>query len=232
VELEAVQAELRPRAPYEALDLGVHLLRHAAGPAVRSWLAYVVPLQLTALGVGWYLLGPAWASALVWWLKPLYDRVVLVVLSRELFGERPGVLAVGRVLRGQRLSSWLGDLTVRRFSPWRSLVLPVHQLEGLTGRAASQRTDALSRGVSSVAVTALSVCAAIEWTAAAGLAAGVVLLIPEEMGIEWAELMVGQNLRGDLLAWASGLLYVLAVMLAATLYHELPMSLGRRTVDR
>ena len=72
---------------------------------------YGIDQEALAEIAGWFFERPWLAIALVWWLKPVYDRVVLHVLSRAVFGElRPLALAVrdrvdpGRVLGNAYLS--------------------------------------------------------------------------------------------------------------------------------
>ncbi len=128
---------IRERTPAEALDLGFALARWHL-PAFLLGLAAVA---LPAAGLASLLASRSPAAALLvfWWLKPLFDRPVLFVASRLLLGERlrlPEALPeIARLLfRGLG-----GDLTFRRFSPWRSYALPVRLLEGLRGATLRRR---------------------------------------------------------------------------------------------
>jgi len=87
----------------EAMDLGLAMLQ-------RWWRQVYLPLFLVvaaAAGCAWALgtwAGNIWVAFFVfWWLKPLYDRVVLHVLSRAVFGE---VQSLRAVLHDAR--EWLG----------------------------------------------------------------------------------------------------------------------------
>jgi hypothetical protein len=108
-----------------------------------AWLATVAPV--------WCLLflllsgKPFLALFLLWWLRPLFDRVPLFVVSRCLFGAPPprgAVIAELRRLWGSDL--WAG-LTVQRFDLARSFHLPVGQLEGLAGPQRKRRIELLNR---------------------------------------------------------------------------------------
>lgn len=88
MELENVSAEIRPRSDWEAIDLGISLVREHFGAVARAWLATVVPLCLVILLVS-APFSLVWGVFLLWWLKPLFERVVLYYLSRALFGEKP-----------------------------------------------------------------------------------------------------------------------------------------------
>ena len=108
-----IAVELRPRTAWEAIDLGVAMLR-------RWWRAVFVPHAIVfgvvaafAAALGAWLGKPWVALLLIWWLKPLYDRVVLHVLSRTVFGEQPRTRAVLGAWREWLGSGLLGSLLLR-----------------------------------------------------------------------------------------------------------------------
>src|SRR5574337_25503 len=89
MELERIRVVLRPRVPREALDLGAAMLRANARAVWSAWFAFTLPLFVlcNALGV---LLGLPWLGwVLIWWLRPLFDRLPLYVLSRAVFERTP-----------------------------------------------------------------------------------------------------------------------------------------------
>ena len=176
MQLEAVSAVLRPRQPWEAVDLGVTLLRANLGPVYRAWLAVVVPvfvlLQLACFAVPWL------APLLLWWLKPLFDRVVLYVLSRALFGEVPSLAQVLRALPGEWWRDGISALSLRRLAPSRSFYLPVSQLERLRGRERRQRLRVLGRRDSAQAAGLTLICLNLEIALGLGLMALVAMLLP------------------------------------------------------
>ncbi len=83
---------------------------------------------------------------MLWWLKPVFDRFALHVVSRAVFGAQPTVAetlgAWREILRPGLLP---GLLWVQRLSPWRSFTLPVWQLEKQTARAAHERRKVLGK---------------------------------------------------------------------------------------
>lgn len=139
--LEDVTVALRPRGPWEAVDLGCTLVRRDYGRILALWAATAVPVWLVLAALMWRQ--PAWYSFLVWWLKPLYDRVPLYFLSHATFGVKPGFLETWK--QWPRLWSrfLLSALILHRLSPIRSFALPVLMLEGQKGRLARQRVRAL-----------------------------------------------------------------------------------------
>ena len=147
MELERISVVLRPRAPREALDLGAVMLRANARAVWSAWFAFTLPVFVTcnALGVA---LGLPWLGlVLMWWLKPLFDRLPLYVLSRAVFDRVPGWR---ETLRGQGQWPWgstWAALSWLRLDSNRSLRLPLELLEGLPGKQRSARWSVLRRRI-------------------------------------------------------------------------------------
>ncbi|MFP4614617.1 MAG: DUF4129 domain-containing protein [Thiohalorhabdus sp.] len=141
MDLERVQAELRPRRPGEAVDLGTRFARTWWPAMLGFWLLTAGPAFLVVHGLLWSHL--AWAPLAFWWLKPLYERAPLFFLSRALFGERPTAASTARELHRIAGPGLLGDLSWRRLSPRRSFALPVALLEGARGEARGSRLAVL-----------------------------------------------------------------------------------------
>lgn len=147
MELERISVVLRPRAPREAIDLGAAMLRANAAAVWSAWFAFTLPVFVlcNALGV---LLGLPWLGlVLVWWLKPLFDRLPLYVLSRAVFDHAPGWR---ETLRGQRQWSWrstIAGLTWLRIDSSRALRLPLGLLEGAPRKQRAARWKVLRRRI-------------------------------------------------------------------------------------
>lgn len=143
MDLERTAVAIRPRAPWEAVDLGFRMVRAWWRPMLGPWLVVAVPVWSLA-----FLLlhrRPYLALVVVWWLRPLLDRVPLFVLSRAVFGAPPAlretVRALPRLLRGHPFDA----LVLRRLDPARSFRLPVWQLEGVSGTRRRERARVLDR---------------------------------------------------------------------------------------
>lgn len=146
--LDKLAVVLRSRKGGQSIDLGILLARRFYQPIILPWLLMAVPLLLLVQGGAYWLSGTIWLPLLVgWWLKPLFDRIPLFVISRGFFGSAPTtgetIRAVGRQWRSGE--AWL-DLTVRRLSPARLLTMPVRVLEGSRGAVLSQRMKSLYGG--------------------------------------------------------------------------------------
>jgi hypothetical protein len=161
---------LRRRSAWEAMDLGVTMLQRWWRTVYAAHLAVSAPIMAAAIAFGWFT-GRAWLGVfLIWWLKPVYDRVVLHVLSRAVFGQHHDVRAVFASAKDWLNTGIFSALFLRAiwFDLVRSFTLPVRQLEGQSGRAARERRSVLGRRVGSYAIWLTLVCSALEilvlWT--------------------------------------------------------------------
>ena len=84
--IEDLQVELRPRSPWEAVELGMALARRHAAAVWAPWLVLTLPVFTLANAVGWWFDAVPLAAVLMWWLKPVFDRVPLYVLSVLVLG--------------------------------------------------------------------------------------------------------------------------------------------------
>src|SRR3546814_19277231 len=83
MKLESLRVELRPRSPWEAVELGSALVRRNAAAIWFPWLLLVGPgfvavnpaeLAVDRIWIAWLAMG---------WLTPPFDRIPLLVLSRS-----------------------------------------------------------------------------------------------------------------------------------------------------
>ena len=143
MDLDRRQAELRARTSFEAIDLGFAMTRRWAPSVWKGWLVGVAPL-LVVLWLSSFVLPWMVVAFVAWWLKPLYERVPLFVLSRGLFGATPTTAETLRALPGLFWHRLFMALTVYRFDPARTFLTPVSLLERLGGRARSRRRSGCS----------------------------------------------------------------------------------------
>ncbi|WP_374353489.1 hypothetical protein [Chitinimonas sp.] len=222
MQLDRLQLELRPRTNSQALDLGMALLRANAGRSYAAWLALWLPL-CTACGLFalWLGDGSWWPLLLPWWLRPLLERIVLLVLSRAVFGEQIGVW--------QALRTWpreLGGGAIRLllfwrlFMPGRGLYQPIWQLERARGRFADERRRVLGRsGAGSAAYWFGIACAHFELVLQFGLFAAIGLFTasPDKMNPLWLFADMGKS-PGMIYYVLSYLAFVLAAGIIAPVY--------------
>ena len=228
---------LRRRSPWEAMDLGLTMVQRWWRRLYVPHLLFAVPLMAAALAAGWWL-ERAWVALLIiWWLKPAYDRVVLHVLSRAVFGELPTTRAVFGAAK-----EWLGTglLAALLFRLWpdttRSFTLPVRQLEGQSGAAGRERRAVLGRRVASYATWLTVTCLAIEvfvLMSSFGLVSELFLPAKAGEGQSLFELVFGHgDDTGTVFGFDDALAYAAAVLLLEPFYVAagLGLYLNRRTL--
>jgi hypothetical protein len=183
MQIDRMAMALRPRNPWEGADLGVAMLRAWWRPVYAAAACVIVPIALAAhLAFDNALV----ALLIVWWLKPLYDRVLLHVLSRALFGAAPSVRqTLSGIPELARRSGLVGALTIRRLDIARSFNLPVRQLEYQSGVPARNRERVLGRRTTAQTTALLYCCIAFEVIVAASLAALLHLLTPATLETEF-----------------------------------------------
>ena len=152
MQLESITANIRSRTPWEAIDLGFAMVR-------EWWLLIYTPLALLLLSIITLLLVVIpydyyWVSLiLLWWLKPLYHRLILHIISRKLFGDTVEYASALKELPTLMTKTGLfSELTWRRFSMSRGFLLPIWQLEQLRGAPRKQRQQLLLSNVHTVAI--------------------------------------------------------------------------------
>ncbi len=233
MELERLSVQLRPRGGWEALDLGCQMARSWWRPVWGVWCAVYLPAAVVLHAIFWP--SPWYAVVALWWLKPVFDRFVLHVVSRSVFGAPPTV--------GAALAAWrdilqpglfAGLFWVQRFSPWRSFTLPVWQLEKQTGRAAHERREALGRRMAGYGGWLTLIAASFEGVVFASALLLVVLFAPTAgaPGFEFSELFKGGGDEPSGWDLHDSLCYIVAVSVVEPIYVAAGFSLylNRRAI--
>ncbi len=167
--LEDVSAELRPRGPWESVDLGFAMTRRHFPHLLAAWGLTVVPLWLVLLATTHWV--PLWLVLLViWWMKPIYDRVPLFILSRSLFGDTPKLRDVLRAWPGMIFRRFVPLMLLRvpwvivspAFSWARSFLLPLVDLEGQKGRGFKERQKVLLQSAGGTTAALMVLCGVYE----------------------------------------------------------------------
>ncbi len=221
---------IHPRSPWEAVDLGVLLARQHRGLLMGSWAIVTLPIfLLLSLSLWDY---PTLALLLFWWLKPAYERLPLIILSTALFGSPPALKAALGIWLRTLWPNLLASLTWRRLSVSRSFVLPVLQLEKLTGAELGQRIAVLSRNDIRAARLLTLVGSALEFALWIGLLVLFYMLIPQQLATDWNELtLFGLDENLNWLEHLTNLGYALVLVMWGPIYVSCGFTLyiNRRT---
>lgn len=211
--LDRISVEARLRSPWEAVDLGVVVARQWWVPIFLSW-AVPAATVFTLL----VLLFPkqAWLPYLiVWWLKPLWDRGPLYIVSRKLFGENVGAREVFRNLWRLYKTDIFLWLTIRRFSPTRSFDMPLTVLEHLKGDQRSSRQALLHRHHAGTATWLTIVGYHLESFLTIGFVAFLAIMVPEQVDIDYFDLLVEQD---EMVVWITNFTSLVAMCLVGPFY--------------
>lgn len=216
---------IRPRSAWEALDLGVLLARRHRSILSRSWALLTLPVFVLLSAIFWQY--PSIAILLFWWLKPLYERLPLHILSHALFGATPSLGQAFKALPNLLKPQLLASLTWRRLSLTRSFDLPVLQLEGLSGQARSQRLIVLGQRDTGPATWLTVVGSNVETALYLGLLSLLYLLLPQQLKSDWdwSQLMSPESANSLLLAHLYNGFYALLLIVWEPIYVACGFSL-------
>ncbi|RKS18782.1 uncharacterized protein DUF4129 [Pseudomonas sp. WPR_5_2] len=223
---------IRPRPTWEAMDLGVLLSQRHRRLLMTSWAMVTLPVFALLTWLLWE--SPSLAVFIFWWLKPAFERLPLYILSKALFGETPTLKQAlyqwPRLLQPQLLAS----LTWRRLSLCRSFLLPVVQLEGLSGEARQQRLQVLLQRDASAARWLTLIGVHLETALWIGLMVLFYLLLPQQVALDWnwQSLMSAATQDWRWLEHLTNAFYALVLVIWEPIYVACGFSLylNRRTV--
>ncbi|MFJ5257739.1 DUF4129 domain-containing protein [Pseudomonas sp. NPDC088414] len=174
---------IRPRTSWEAMDLGVLMSQQHRRLLMTSWAIVTLPLFAVLTLLLWD--SPSLAVLIFWWLKPVYERLPLYILSKALFGETPTLKQALREFPRLLKPQWLASLTWRRLSLSRSFLLPVLQLEGLDGTARQQRLQVLLQRNAGAAQWLTIIGMHLETALWIGLMVLFYMLLPQQIETDW-----------------------------------------------
>jgi len=197
MKLEEITAEIRPRTEWESVDLGIALVRQHFSKLALIWAFTVFPIWAVCI----VLLRnhPIWCLILIWYLKPVYDRPILHYLSRALFNAPPTVWQIVKGWPKIIAPGLLTGLTLSRFSPCRSFLMPLHVLEGVKGEQYRLRRTGLTRRGGGTANALTIMCLFLTGIVLLGFIFFAIILIPEQLAPDWGEWFLGMFTSSSLL---------------------------------
>lgn len=181
--LSKISVQVRPRNPYEAIDLGFVMARRWFIPLVLLWLVPALPVMVVSYLI--FMDQPLWALLLIWWLKPLFESIQLRYISEKLFDDHVHWRHTLRHGRSVALHQWFAKLITQRLAFSRSFNMPVGELEQLTGKRRQQRLDTLHRGAGSSGLWLTFAGHSIESILVFAVFSTAWMFIPMEMDIDF-----------------------------------------------
>jgi hypothetical protein len=174
---------IRPRTTWEAMDLGVLLSQRHRRLLMISWAIVTLPIFALLSWVLWD--SPSLAVFIFWWLKPAFDRLPLYILSKAMFGETPTLKQALRQFPQLLKPQLLASLTWRRLSLSRSFLMPVLQLEGLSGQPRQQRLQVLLQRNAGAARWLTIIGVHLESALWIGLMVLFYMFLPQQVELDW-----------------------------------------------
>lgn len=181
MKLQEITANIRLRSTWEAIDMGFAMVQ-------TWWKAVYFPLAIVTftIATALFFIVPGddfWIAGLIfWWLKPLFDRIVLHIISHKLFNEE---LTSWQALKKIPFLIWntgfFQTMTFRRFSMSRGFNLPIWQLEQLRGAQRADRQRVLHLAAHSQASWLTIAMVHLEMILVISLFALIALFLPENI---------------------------------------------------
>ncbi len=177
MDLNNAQIEIRPRKPYEGLDLGFSM---ASKWFLTLWLLWLsVALPVVIIVKLFFSNYPVLSIFILWWLKPIYETPILYWLSRAIFNEKPEIKSILKNIFSIIRPRILSRLTLLRFSPSRSFYMPVLLLENLGGKEYRSRVAILGNN-QSAGFTLTFICILFEVLLYYSAVILLIMLVPQE----------------------------------------------------
>ena len=232
MKLQEITANIRLRSTWEAIDMGFAMVQ-------AWWKAIYLPLAILTFSIAslLYLVIPEenfwWAGLIFWWLKPLYDRLVLHIISHKLFNEE---LTSWQALKAIPSLIWhtgfFQSMTFRRLSMSRGFNLPIWQLEKLRGSQRAERQRVLHLAAHTPASWLTIVMVHIEMILVISLFVLIALFMPESvLSNFFSDIFSKQNNDLMWLDYLNYLFYVVVVTFIHPFYiaGSFALYINRRT---
>lgn len=213
MQLSKFKAVAKQRNAWQAVDLGIVMARDNYA---KLFFAMAVPTALlfcVLTGLLWKY--PYAVMLTVWWLKPVLERPILYIISRELFSEKISLSAIWRQYWSIVKFDLFPWLTYRRFSPTRSFDLPITLLERLKGKARSKRLELLHRRLASGAGWTFISGAHFEGIFYIAFFAGLATLLPQGVHVDFMDAIEDVSLLSQ---HASNVVWLVVMLMIAPFY--------------
>ena len=141
--LDELTIEIRPRRPWEAVDLGIRMAQRWWWSLIKIWFVVTLPLWAVMYFLPAHLV--ILQLLVFWFLLPFFERLLLHFLSNAVFNQMLSTRDAIKAFPRLALKQFFVSLLWRRFSFTRSMDMPVSMLEGLSGSRRSSRIAVLHR---------------------------------------------------------------------------------------
>lgn len=214
--LDRLIIKLRERSPWEAMDLGTRVVAALTKRFVIPWVFLLVIFMTLSIFV--QISGYPFIGLFLFWLfKPVYDSLLLYILSNELFSEKVTFNSVIKNIYVWLIPGIKHSIYWWRLSPMRSFTMPIHNLEGLSGDLRKKRITILQKNTSSYAIGLTMIAIGYEVIINLSLFAVVAFMVPDEFSSTiWSYFEGSDETSAGLIF--NTLFYGMAVFLIEPLY--------------
>jgi len=184
MQLNNLIIEPRVRSAWSAIDLGFTVAKLFWLRSVCLYLVVAIPVFLMTRLIADY--GAYLTFFILWWCKPLFERPILFLLSRELFSNSTNFL---NTLRHFRLWLYPGlgwILSIRRISLVRSMTAPITLLEQPDPSQYTMRASVLTNRSANEATWLTLMLYQIESISVVAVLALLVFLFPDHIEVSFA----------------------------------------------
>lgn len=215
--LDRIIINLRERSAWEAMDLGTRLVATLSKKIFLPWFFCLSVFLILSVYI--QISGYPFLGLLVFWLfKPVYDSLLLYIISQELFSEK---VSTAQIINNFSVWFWPGirhSLYLWRLSPMRSFVMPIHNLEKLHSKDRKRRIHILQKNTSGHAVGLTVLAINFELLINLSLYAFLAFMIPDEISSSVWSYLAGSNDESTSGLIMNTVFYGLSVFLVEPLY--------------
>lgn len=210
MKIDQLVISTQARNSWKSFDLGCRMAmtwwRQLYGFLLVVTFPVFVLCQLVSVEFGIFIL---------WWCKPLFERGLLYIFSRQVFGQQISASNAIKAWPSQLKLNWFQSITWRRFSPSRGFDLAVTQLEQLTGEKRASRLAVLHRTADNNNAWWLIICVHWELFILMGLFVLMDMLVPSGVEFDFFKVLSSETLAIEL---GTNLFTYLAILLIAPIY--------------
>lgn len=210
MKIDNLSISTHPRTSWQSFDLGCRMAIQWWKPLASFWLMVTLPAFVIV-----NLISIDFAMLILWVFKPWFERGLLYIYSRQVFGEQVTALQALQAWWTQIKPLWFSSITWRRLSPSRAFDAPVAQLEGLTGDRRQQRLAVLHRTSDDNTTWWMMICVHWELFIVVALVALLTMLIPQGIDFQISDLVYEAD---PLLSFAYNLMLFIAWWLVAPFF--------------
>jgi len=140
MQLNKLVLDTAPKTSWQCFDLGCRVALADYKTLFGYWIVLTLPIFILLV-----LFDIQWGLLLFWLFKPWYERGLLYILSRTVFGAKVSIKQALLALPSQIKPLWFSSVTYRRLAPSRSFDMAVAQLENLSGERRTNRLKVLHK---------------------------------------------------------------------------------------